>query len=225
MRKVSNTRDETKYCPTYLYRDDIAQIVKILKPHFPNIQISVGDYELDDASELASLGKSYVSTCTIKAGTIPEYTSVMFSPEIELKIWDFAIYLTSADSDNATYIGIKQKIDRIIRKRNDITHKILSNYATAFLCVMTTFLIALNTTFVWNPKPITLFHIILKILVWIMPVCALKLPIRKGGIYTIESTSTTGWWNRNKDSITVGLILTVLGTILGVVLTPIFSGK
>ena len=68
MRKTS-TIDATKYPPIWLYRDDIVQIANLLKEHCTDVDITIGEYELDDVSELDKITKSRVTKCTIKAGT------------------------------------------------------------------------------------------------------------------------------------------------------------
>ena len=202
-------------------------VVWILNGHylFSDVQLIVGDYELEDAAELANLSKSCVNTCVITAGTKSQFCDRIISPEIELEIRSYSLSLALSDGDNVKLIGIKQKINEVIKKRTGIIRRVLSSYFVGGACVGLALITAWLLTFAWNPKPHTLTHTIIKILVWVLPVLAFRLPLKNGGVYTIESTSTTGWWNRNKDSITVGLLLAVIAAILGVLFTSAFTGK
>lgn len=174
---------------TFLYRDDIAQIMEILKSHCSTVKLIIGGNELDDASEMENLNKPYFNWCIIKAGNTSGNSDTIIGPDIELEISVLGIILTLAGDNKDALIDVKQQIGEIIKKRTGIIRKLASSHVFIGICYSLVTMLVGILIFTRYLAPFELIIAIVVSLSWLLlPFITSRFPLRKGGVYTREST-------------------------------------
>ncbi len=189
MRRAFSARCRTMFSLTFLYRDDIAQIMEILKPHCSTVKLIIGGNELDDALEMKNLNEPYFNWCIIKAGNKSENSDTIVGPVIELEINVLGIMLTFECDNKDALIDVKQQIGEIIKKRTGIIRKLASSHVFIGICYSLVTMLVGILIFTRYLAPFELIIAIVVSLSWLLlPFITSRFPLRKGGVYTREST-------------------------------------
>ena len=80
------------YPPLLLFRQDIYEIVELLREHFTTVTMRFGNYELDDICELEDIKETTLRECTFEARGDSGYLFLYMNPDMECDGLDIALF-------------------------------------------------------------------------------------------------------------------------------------
>ena len=211
MRKVKESY--MKYFPALrLIRQDFVDILSVLQGHFPETEIIVGEFCLDNIAEIDNISGSYVNTCKIMARDNKDFLHFEMKPNI------ISIFLS--DGEDPKMLGIVQKIGNILNRRKDFRRFT----KTLTFQVILSFLVNTAAMLSWQ---LIDGHIIFKIILTIIAIILLAnffiyTNRSHSRLYLSSSASPLGFWAGNQEriygaiiaGITVWAITQILSALL-----------
>jgi hypothetical protein len=222
------------YPPASFYKEDIIAIIDIFENDLDYCEIIIGKYQIKNKDDIDTIRKQIlkeeVDKFSIKYQQYFSDTKTSRYLTLEIDGYLSRIYVSDS-SDNYT-LGLMSKIDKIILEKKSIRRTLMRPkvYISGTLILLIVSLI-LDFTIHWEYP----FHSILTIslavltffpsvlmVIWLI----LRITTKKTNvIYLINSQDRTSFFKRNKDQIilalTFGLIGTILGAVIGSILTVI----
>ncbi len=193
--------------PVLLYRDDIEQIVEVMREVSPDAELSTDQHKFNDIKEWAELKRDYFTNMRLK--TTNPYVSLELS---ERSVW---LYI---DKDTAQSRGAFEKIKRLLTKLKRPSEKLMNYWMPPIivnLCIYFLLAASLSKKLSLNIWTITIVDVILLLAGWWWTRWVFQSRTRKYSIiipkYRIDAPN---FWQRNSDKIVLAIICTVLGSLL-----------
>lgn len=192
------------YSPLILFLDDLTEILQIFKDADKSPEISTKEYLYDSIEEMQEKNKSGRLTCL----NIRTHT-----PYISLDLTPYHAYLQSLSS-RVEAAGLFLNIDKVLRRRQRSASWLFSFGGRCFLAILLGVMVPIlfrkgiivglisilvcGGSIVWTS--------------WIKAKCHSLIILR-------PKSGFSGFVQRNKDQLIVGIVTTILGAILGVIVT------
>ncbi len=207
-----------------LFLEDVNRLIDIFFRNFDVIEVVIDGYRILDYSKIAEIKKPFVTELTIEGK--PDYGKKDHDNRrmsLTLRYYKRTLYLS--DEDDVILLGIASQIDDLLKKRMSKTRLLNYDWIPISICVLVDLLILLFSHYYHFPEAV-LYSLLfglpaLILLTWY--VLHLRYHKKRVRIYLIDSNSRTGFFERKKDDLLVGLIGAIAGSILTVIVTVIIE--
>ena len=202
-RKIQSHGEPLKQ--VLLYRDDIEQVVEILREVSPNVELSTDEHKFNDVAEWAELKRDYFTNMQIETR----------DPYVSLNLTERSVFLYIAKNTPESR-GAFEKIKHLLMDRKPPIQRLLNFWMPAVvlnLCLWSFVLVpALRATSRWETFTVDAIFMLGCFWWWWS---AFQSHTRKFSIivpkYRVEAPN---FWKRNSDKIVIGIISAVFGCLL-----------
>ena len=209
MKKIrKNVSYSKNYSALKLFREDLDEIINIFKNNFSEFDIEIDEYIIDDISEIDEIKKEKTNRLSIETYENGYSYLNLFK--------NYAI-LNISDKNDTKLLGVFHQLDELISKKEYTFLKIITS-SWVFYVMVTTIVIGLYTILWSNTLLISFIIIIIPfLLILLIILIDFHMTLKKHSIiYLIHSTSKIGFFERNKDQLSIGLICAIVGAIAGI---------
>jgi uncharacterized membrane protein SpoIIM required for sporulation len=203
---------EKNYKPLKLFKDDIEEIVKIITagPAETDIHIEVDEFRLDNPSELNEIKKDIIKELYIGVETFM----------LQLRLGRKNAHLWVGDKDNTMLMGIAIRIDEILRKRQRFLGYLsfgirpqLTYFFLGFPIGVFLFLSFART----SHTPLFVLLLIAFLIIGLGGIAYfLYFQHHFSTIRMFYSYEKPNFFKRNKDTILVNVIVSIVSLVVGV---------
>lgn len=221
VQEAKNSRYYIQFKNIELYKEDLEDIVSLFETSNIDYRLTVNCYELENISELEKLSKKTRSVFLIKTRSFTSYL------EIELTRGHVSISLDPVN--DITLSGITFNVESIVENRTNkflqfftsllwppLIYVILVTLHVLFVYLNLTYKIiniSFNPLFKWQ-----LYWVLISIQIW-------KILYHYNNncvLFLTSKQEKENFFVRNKDSIVISLISTVVGTYIGTLISKYF---
>jgi hypothetical protein len=205
-----------------LFKEDLEQLAELFYSNFDEIEIEADEYKLKDISEINELRKDVIYDFNIRGKSKDDY-----SDRMTLSISKKSTYIFIQDCNNAKCIGIKNKIDKLLRTRRRILN-ILDSFRW-----LTTIYLLLNLSlfsmlyYFRNAFDKTHFIIVFGITCLFLLMLSILTPFLflfiSNSIQLKYSYEKPNFFKRNKDTIIVAIFSAIFGSIATLIVSFIIK--
>ncbi len=192
--------------PVKLYLGDIERIVEILGELSSDVKVLAEEYSLSDVSELTKLDQQALTQLEIE----------IRSPHISLEMSPYAVRLYIGE-DTAESWGVFTKIKDLMHSRKRRLLAWLGTWAPtlpAMLAILSLFGAAVGVGA--GDWALTVVAVCLLVVsVWMVKWTQTRILKKYSLIILKRRDQQQPWWDRNRDQLTVGLIVGVILALVG----------
>lgn len=191
---------------TRLYIDDIKEIYSIFQTKTKKFEFVLGDYEIDDPSDIDKIPEKQLSKCSVQS----------YDPYVRINFRSFQIELYLSDIQNDTQIAIKELITRIIKKRKSKLNYLPGSHFTFTFCSSIIGGLLLGYLLKHYPDNIIYYSIFAIILFSSLIIYPSYTQVKHHTIiYNSNYIDRASFINKNRDRIILLIISLVLSYLLG----------
>lgn len=196
-----------------IYQDDVQSLFDLFSPRFRKVDLTAGEYKLADVESLGQIGRKPLHDFSIRGdglgGGYGSWAAVTIAP--------MYVQIVVGDDQDVELLGIASAAREILMRRvRRITHLIISSTpVVAWVPVIVMIVLArtgaLKLDKVQEPS---LYLVLLAIAVAFSMMAWRLRRTSHGTLYPFPSSSTQSWWDRNRDTVTSGLLAAVIGGLV-----------
>jgi hypothetical protein len=212
MKKVK-TGELFDYSPTILTKQDIKDIFEIFRNNFSDIKVTIENYELDHIEEIDTMPLKIAHNFKIHASS-PSWIYIEGRP--------YLLRIHLSDLDDALQVGVKTQIEKIISARTTWTKKHYIYGLAIIAGVLSSIISAFTIQDFWTRSLVAVIGSVVLSFILVSIIERLFPGIKNTTIILDDTGVQLNFWKKNKESITVGLLVTIIGGLILIFIDKFF---
>lgn len=200
-----------------LDRQDFERLIDMLRNEYELVKISVGDYEIDDASDLDQIDTDVLYRFAIEAGVKSAFGTIEYTKSLYVQLSEHSVCVCVNDAANHRLIGSAKQIGDFLKTRQSQMRRVSLGKCLFGLGVMT-----LNVLLYWkqlSKHSVAFLIYSLVMVIFIVAYIWFAPSFYKCRLCLYGSKNVRQWWRNNWEAILTGTVIAVTAGILLAILT------